>query len=129
MIGIFDSGYGGLTILNHIRQQLPEYDYLYLGDNARAPYGPHSFEIVYRYTLQAVEELKKSFDTEDLAAIAIRWVLMYPEVSVVIPGASRAEQVRSNVKAAELSPLSEQQMQKVKDIYDRYLRESIHPQW
>ena len=54
---------------------------------------------------------------------------MYPEVSVVIPGASRAEQVRSNVKAAELSPLSEQQMQKVKDIYDRYLRESIHPQW
>ena len=73
--------------------------------------------------------LKKSFDTENLAAIAIRRVLMYPEVSVVIPGASRAEQVKSNVKAAELSPLSEQQMQKVKDIYDRYLRESIHPQW
>ena len=76
-----------------------------------------------------VEELKKAFATEDLAAIAIRWVLMHPEVSVVIPGASRAEQVRSNVKAAELSPLSEQQMQKVKDIYDCYLRESIHPQW
>lgn len=85
--------------------------------------------VPYELGLQAVEELKKSFDTEDLAAIAIRWVLMYPEVSVVIPGASRAEQVRSNVKAAELSPLSEQQMQKVKDIYDRYLRESIHPQW
>ena len=56
-IGIFDSGYGGLTILRQIREPLPEYDYLYLGDNARAPYGSHSFEIVYRYTLQAVEEL------------------------------------------------------------------------
>ena len=56
-IGIFDSGYGGLTILRQIRERLPEYDYLYLGDNARAPYGSHSFEIVYRYTLQAVEEL------------------------------------------------------------------------
>lgn len=56
-IGVFDSGYGGLTILRQIRERLPEYDYLYLGDNARAPYGPHSFEIVYRYTLQAVEEL------------------------------------------------------------------------
>ena len=79
--------------------------------------------------LQAVEELKRVFGTEDLAAIAIRWVLMHPEVSVVIPGASRAEQVRSNVKAAELAPLSEQQMKDVEDIYNRCLRESIHPQW
>lgn len=57
MIGIFDSGYGGLSILRQIRQHLPQYDYLYLGDNARAPYGPRSFEVVYRYTLQAVEAL------------------------------------------------------------------------
>ena len=57
MIGIFDSGYGGLTILNHIRQLLPEYDYLYLGDNARAPYGTRSFDIIYEYTLQAVNYL------------------------------------------------------------------------
>ena len=56
-IGIFDSGYGGLTILHAIRQQLPEYDYLYLGDNARAPYGTHSFDVIYRYTLQAVQYL------------------------------------------------------------------------
>ncbi|MBO5698775.1 MAG: glutamate racemase [Bacteroidaceae bacterium] len=56
-IGIFDSGYGGLTILRQIRQRMPQYDYLYLGDNARAPYGSHSFEIVYQYTLQAVDEL------------------------------------------------------------------------
>ena len=56
-IGIFDSGYGGLTILDAIRRELPEYDYLYLGDNARAPYGTHSFDVIYRYTLQAVNYL------------------------------------------------------------------------
>lgn len=56
-IGIFDSGYGGLTILREIRRRLPEYDYLYLGDNARAPYGTRSFDIVYEFTRQAVEEL------------------------------------------------------------------------
>ena len=56
-IGIFDSGYGGLTILHGIRQLLPQYDYLYLGDNARAPYGPRSFDVVYEFTLQAVTRL------------------------------------------------------------------------
>lgn len=56
-IGVFDSGYGGLTILDAIRKELPEYDYLYLGDNARAPYGTHSFDVIYRYTLQAVKYL------------------------------------------------------------------------
>jgi len=56
-IGIFDSGYGGLTILKEIRRRLPQYDYLYLGDNARAPYGSRSFDIVYAFTLQAVERL------------------------------------------------------------------------
>lgn len=56
-IGVFDSGYGGLTILSRIRELLPQYDYLYLGDNARAPYGPHSFEIVYEFTRQAVTAL------------------------------------------------------------------------
>lgn len=56
-IGVFDSGYGGLTILREIRRRLPEYDYLYLGDNARAPYGTRSFDIVYEFTRQAVEEL------------------------------------------------------------------------
>ena len=56
-IGIFDSGYGGLTILHGIRQLLPQYDYLYLGDNARAPYGSRSFEVVYQFTRQAVLKL------------------------------------------------------------------------
>ena len=53
-IGIFDSGYGGLTILHGIRQLLPQYDYLYFGDNARAPYGIRSFDVVYQFTRQAV---------------------------------------------------------------------------
>src|SRR3712207_7141564 len=56
-IGVFDSGYGGLTILSRIRETLPQYDYIYLGDNARAPYGTRSFEIVYEFTLQAVVKL------------------------------------------------------------------------
>lgn len=57
MIGVFDSGFGGLTILKDLKKALPQYDYLYLGDNARAPYGSRSFETIYRYTLQAVREL------------------------------------------------------------------------
>ena len=56
-IGGFDSGYGGLTILDKIREVLPEYDYIYLGDNARAPYGTRSFEVVYEFTRQAVNKL------------------------------------------------------------------------
>ena len=56
-IGVFDSGYGGLTILDKIREVLPEYDYIYLGDNASAPYGTRSFEVVYEFTRQAVSKL------------------------------------------------------------------------
>ena len=56
-IGVFDSGYGGLTILKEIRKALPQYDYIYLGDNARAPYGTRSFDVVYRFTLECVKYL------------------------------------------------------------------------
>ncbi|MBO4642339.1 MAG: glutamate racemase [Bacteroidaceae bacterium] len=56
-IGVFDSGFGGLTVLRQIRELMPQYDYLYLGDNARTPYGTRSFEIVYKFTLQAVRYL------------------------------------------------------------------------
>ncbi len=57
-IGVFDSGYGGLTILEKIRERLPGYDYIYLGDNARAPYGTRSFQVIYEYTLEAVRYLQ-----------------------------------------------------------------------
>jgi glutamate racemase len=56
-IGIFDSGYGGLTVFKSIAARLPDYNYIYLGDNARAPYGDHSYETVYQYTLECVEWL------------------------------------------------------------------------
>ena len=56
-IGVFDSGYGGLTVLSEIKKLMPEYDYLYLGDNARAPYGNRSYELIYKFTLQAVKWL------------------------------------------------------------------------
>ena len=56
-IGVFDSGYGGLTILQQLRKKLPEHDFIYLGDNARAPYGPRSFDVVYDFTRQAVLKL------------------------------------------------------------------------
>lgn len=56
-IGVFDSGYGGLTVLKEIVKQLPQYDYIYLGDNARAPYGSRAFETVYEYTLECVNRL------------------------------------------------------------------------
>ncbi|MBQ9339886.1 MAG: glutamate racemase [Paludibacteraceae bacterium] len=56
-IGVFDSGYGGLTILSKIRERLPQYDYVYLGDNARTPYGTRSFEVIYAYTWQCVRRL------------------------------------------------------------------------
>ena len=58
-IGVFDSGYGGLTVLRSIVNKLPQYDYLYLGDNARAPYGPRSFDTVYHYTLDCVRYFYK----------------------------------------------------------------------
>lgn len=56
-IAFFDSGYGGLTVLEKVRERLPQYDYIYLGDNARTPYGNRSYEVVYEYTLQAVKKL------------------------------------------------------------------------
>lgn len=86
-------------------------------------------DVPYELGLKAVEELKKLFGTDDLAPIAIRWILMHPEVSVVIPGASKESQIRQNVLAEDVPALTEAQMKGVKDIYDKYLRAEIHPQW
>src|ERR1700760_2554563 len=58
-IGIFDSGYGGLTVFKSIAARLPQYDYIYIGDNARAPYGNRSFHTVHQYTLECVQEFFK----------------------------------------------------------------------
>jgi len=85
--------------------------------------------VPYELGIEAADELKRVFGTADLAPIAIRWILMHPEVSVVIPGASKATQVLENVRAGELPPLTDAQMNAVTDIYNRYLRDLIHPQW
>ena len=83
----------------------------------------------YATGIEAAEELKKLFGTEELAPIAIRWILMYDAVSTVIPGASRKEQVLSNVKAAEVPPLTDEQMAGVRAIYDKYIKDSVECLW
>ena len=85
--------------------------------------------VPYDLGLECVEELKKLFGTDDLAPIAIRWILMHEAVSVVIPGVSRAAQLKENIRAAELPALTEGQMQAVRELYNRKLRGMIHPQW
>lgn len=79
--------------------------------------------------LTAVEELKKVFNTDNLAPYAIKWILMHDEVSVVIPGASREEQVYSNVSASDLPDLTSEQMKAVEDIYNKYIKDSVHNNW
>ena len=104
-IGIFDSGYGGLTILDAIRRELPQYDYLYLGDNARAPYGTHSFDVIYRYTLQAVNFLLNSdcslviLACNTASATALRTIQQHdlPRIN-----AERAEGRRANGRPANV---------------------------
>ena len=83
----------------------------------------------YDLGLKAVEELKKLFGTDDLIPYALRWILMHDTVTSVIPGASKREQVLSNVRAAQLPALTKEQMDGVTAIYDRYIRESVHSNW
>jgi len=87
--------------------------------------------IDYEQGLAAVDEIKQLFDDREatLAEIALRWVLMFKEVSTVIAGASRPEQAQQNVAASDLAELNSTEMQKVQDIYDRYFRAEVHPQW
>ena len=83
----------------------------------------------YNLGLKAVDELKKVFNTDNLAPYALKWILMHDEVSVIIPGASREEQVYSNIKALDLPDLTEEQMKKVEEIYNKYIKDSVHNLW
>jgi aryl-alcohol dehydrogenase-like predicted oxidoreductase len=85
--------------------------------------------VSYERGLEAVKELKKIFKTEDLTQIALRWVLMFDAVSTVIPGASKPEYVYQNANAALLPPLTKNQMQAVKDVYDTYIKDPVHYLW
>ena len=83
----------------------------------------------YQLGLKAVEELKKLFNTKDLIPFALRWILMFEAVSTVIPGASNADQVLSNIRAGQIPPLTDEQMDGVRDIYNKYIRESVQDLW
>ncbi len=83
----------------------------------------------YEQGLKAVAELKTLFGSDDLIPYALKWILMFDAVSTVIPGASKASQVVGNVKAAELPALTDAQMKGVSDIYDKYIRASVHAGW
>ena len=79
--------------------------------------------------MKAVAELKRVFQTENLAPIALRWILMHEAISTVIPGASRKEQVINNIEASKILALSSEQMREVEKIYDKYIRENVHKLW
>lgn len=83
----------------------------------------------YSLGLQAAGELKKLFGTEDLVPHALKWILMHKEVSCVIPGASKVGQVASNMRAANFPDLTQEQLEGVKNIYDRYIRATVHGNW
>lgn len=83
----------------------------------------------YNEGLRAVREIKELFGTDDIAPYALRWILMHEEVSTVIPGASRKEQVIENVRASQLPDLTEEQMDAVVNIYNRNIRRSVHDNW
>ncbi len=85
--------------------------------------------VPYEVGLEAVEELKKVFETQNLAPYALKWILMHEEVSTVIPGASSPEQVISNIEALNLPDMTELQMQKVEEIYNKYIKSSVHNNW
>lgn len=83
----------------------------------------------YQSGLEAVDSLKKLFGTDDIIPYALRWILMHEAVSVVIPGASKASQVVSNIRAAQMPDLTPEQMQAVAEIYNKYIKADVHPQW
>ena len=84
----------------------------------------------YETGLQAVEELRKLVpEGATMAQFALRWILMFPEVSSTIAGAKNPQQVKDNVQAVSLPPLSDEMMRRVREVYDKYLRAQIHPRW
>lgn len=86
--------------------------------------------IPFELGLEAVEELKKLFpDHDNLAPIALRWILDFPEVSCIIPGASKAEHLHSNLEATKLPPLTTEQNQAIKAIYEKYIKKEVHQLW
>ena len=84
----------------------------------------------YDAGLRAVEELRDLVpDGASMTELALRWIMMFPEVTTAIPGARNPAQVETNVRSTEVAPLSEALMERVRDVYDRYFRKSVHDRW
>lgn len=121
---------GLLTGKYDINKRFSELDHRHFNREGQAFDKGETFSGVdYAQGLKAVDALKEVFPGYDLAQIALRYILMFDAVSTVIPGASRPEQVYSNVKAANLLPLTEQQMSDVEAIYDHFIKASVHHLW
>ena len=121
---------GLLTGKYHARTQFGENDHrTYNRNGEKFDKGETFSGVDYHLGLKAVQELKKVFNTENIAAIALRWILMFDAVSTVIPGASKPEQILENVKASELPPLTQKQMEAVEKIYNTYIKNPVHYLW
>ncbi len=121
---------GLLTGKYHERTTFGESDHrTYNRHGERFDKGETFSGVDYFQGLTAVQKLKKVFKTESLAQIALRWILMFDAVSTVIPGASKKEQVIENVNASKLSPLSKEEMKQVEEIYNTYIKSSVHHLW
>ncbi|MGL4874975.1 MAG: aldo/keto reductase, partial [Clostridium sp.] len=83
----------------------------------------------YNTGIKASKELKTRLNTENLAMKALKYILMYNEVSTVIPGASKPEQIKNNAKASDMEDFTKEEMDIVKEIYDRDIKESVHKLW
>ncbi|HET8829476.1 MAG TPA: aldo/keto reductase, partial [Pelobium sp.] len=83
----------------------------------------------YEKGLLAVDELKKIFPQKDLPQIALKWILQFPEISCVIPGASKTAQLESNLKAEELNDLKSKDLEAINNIYNKYIRKDVHQKW
>ena len=121
---------GLLTGKYHERTSFGENDHrTYNRNGERFDKGETFSGVDYFKGLEAVKKLKKVFKTEDIAAIALRWILMFDAVSTVIPGASKKEQVIQNVEASKLPSLTTAQMKAVEDIYQTYIKDPVHYLW
>lgn len=121
---------GLLTGKYHERTTFGENDHRTFNRNGEAFDKGETFSGVdYFKGLEAVSKLKKYFKTEQLYKIALRWILMFDQVSTVIPGASRKEQILENVEASNLPPLSEEDMKKVEEVYNIYIKDSVEDLW
>jgi aryl-alcohol dehydrogenase-like predicted oxidoreductase len=122
---------GLLTGLYSEKSEFGKRDHRYFNrEGAMFDKGETFSGVDYQTGLLAMAELKKLFPgRENLSSLALKWILMFEQVSCVIPGASRDAQLISNLSALEEAPLTPEQMEGVREVYNRHIRPQVHPQW